>query len=197
MAVTLLTLELAASNGAALLAADDDFFYTDTAVTTGADQDITGSLAATDALYARTVTADLTDANSSITGLKIWLTGTDVAGRVISETLTFAGAGTEQVESVLAFRTLTSVIYHADGTSTPDTLKIGYGNGLAIPRFIEDIEEVEYAFLSDGTSYDPATGGGTFVVQPSGSTSISTWEPVGGKVPNGALKYYVQMVVDF
>lgn len=186
----LIEMEFVTQTGAAMAAADDDYFYTDTAITAGSDQDITGSLAQTVAAYARSVTATLTDADSSITALKVYLTGTDVQGRVIQETLTFAGAGTETVESNYAFRSLSSVIYHADGTSTPDNLKIGFGDKLGVPLDFTALGDIERARV-DTTNYeDISSGAGTW------DTTYNTWEPLAGVIPNASRKYYIQASVD-
>lgn len=190
MTTALVEYELVGSDGAALLAADDDFFLLDVAIA-AVGSDVTPTLDATQGLYGRSVTVTLTDANSSITALKVWLTGTDTFGRAISETLTFAGSGTETVESVLAYRTLTSVVYHADGVISSDTIKIGYGNILGLPRTISSVSDILKARVGSTAYEDPTTGAGTFTPTPLGGTG-STWEPLGGVVPDGANRYYVQ-----
>jgi hypothetical protein len=184
-------MEFVTQTGAAMAAADDDYFYADTAMTGGSDQNITGSLAQTIAAAARSVTATMTDADSSVTALVVYLTGYDIQGRVIQETLTFAGTGTETVESNYAFRELTSVIYHADGTiGGTDNLKIGFGNTLGVPMDFNALTDIERARV-DATNYeDISSGAGTW------NTTYNTWEPLVGVIPNASRRYYIQASVD-
>lgn len=186
----LVELEFITQTGAAMAAADDDFFYTATAVSVGLSTALT--LTADEGAYARSVEATLTDADSSITAFKVYLTGEDVQGRVIQETLTFAGSGTETVESNYAFRKLTSVTYDCVGTAGgADTLKVGFGDILGVPFdfTVADDSEILRARV-DTTDYeDIATSAGTW------SPTYNTWEPLGGVIPDGARKYYVQVAV--
>jgi len=184
----LVEFEFVTRTGAAMAAADDDYFYVDTLLVGGSDQDITGSLAQTEAPYARSVTATITDGDSSVTALKVWLTGLDIQGRVIQETLAFAGAGTETVESNYAFHELTSVIYHADGTiAAGDNLKIGFGDTLAVPVDFDPTSDILRARI-DATAYNDVTvGAGTW------DTTYNTWIPP--SVPNGARTYFVQALL--
>lgn len=177
----------ATRSGAAMAAADDDFFYTDTAISTGLGTALT--LSADEGEYARSVTATLTDADSSITAFKVYLTGEDVQGRVIQETLTFAGAGTETVESNYAFRKLTSVTYDATGTAGgSDTLKVGFADILGVPVDFTSIPGEILRARVDTTVYeDISASAGTW------NATYNTWEPLGAVIPNGSRQYAVQV----
>jgi len=189
MTVALVEYELVGSDGAALPALDADYYYVATAMTGGSDQDITGSLAATQATYGRSVTASLVDADASVTQLKVYLSGLDTFGRAITETLSFTGSpGTSTQESNYAFRELTSVIYHADGTvGGTDTLALGFKDKLGLPREITSVSDILKARV-DSTAYEnPASGAGTF------NATYGTWEPLGGVIPNASRRYYIQV----
>jgi len=181
--------EFITQSGAAMAAADDDYFYVDTLLVGAADQDITGALAQTIAAYARNVTATMTDADSSVTALKVWLTGLDVQGRVIQETLEFAATGTETVSSTLAFRELTSVIYHSDGNAAGDNLKIGFGDILGVPLDFAALTDILRARVDTTVYEDIASAAGTW------SAAFGTWAVLGGVIPDGARKYYLQASV--
>lgn len=181
--------EFVTQSGAAMAVADDDYFYTATAVSTGLGTALT--LGASEGAYARSVTATLTDADSSITAFKVYLTGEDVQGRVIQETLTFAGAGTETVESNYAFRKLTSVTYDCTGTAGgADTLKVGFGDILGVPADFSALTDILRARVDTTVYEDITVSAGTW------STTYNTWEPLGGVIPDGARKYYVQVSED-
>jgi hypothetical protein len=177
----------ATRSGAAMAVADDDFFYTATGVSIGLGTALT--LTASEGEYARTVTCTLTDADSSVTAFKVYLTGEDVQGRVIQETLTFAGAGTETVESNYAFRRLTSVTYDATGVAAgADTLKVGFGDILGVPVDFAAVPGVILRARVDTTVYeDISSGAGTW------NSTYNTWETLGGVIPNGSRQYAVQV----
>ena len=180
--------ELVTQTGAAMAVADIDYFYIAAAVSVGLSTALT--LDASIGAAARSVTAALTDADSSITAFKVYLTGLDIQGRVIQETLTFAGSGTESVESLYAYRELTSVTYDCVGTAGgADTLSVGFGDILGVPVDFTALATILRARV-DTTNYeDITTSAGTW------STTYNTWEVLGGVIPDGARKYYVQVSV--
>jgi hypothetical protein len=122
-----------------------------------------------------------TDANSTITGTKVYLTGTDIENQAIQETITL-GTGTTSGTSVYAYRSFTSIIYHVDGvvTAVVDTLSIGPDVALGIPTAIEALDDILRKIV------DTAADAGTV------SLTYHTWEPTGGNVPNGSKAFTIE-----
>ena len=134
----------------------------------------------------RNVTFGIVDANSSITGATLEITGTDSQGRALQETISTSVAGTQTVVGERCFATITSARYIVSGVVTvgADTVQGGYGDILGLPLAIADISDVKNR-RQDGNS-----AVGTLSI-PTGTHG--TWELSGGNVPNAARRYYVDI----
>ena len=129
----------------------------------------------------RSVTVTLTDANASITQVKVYIKGLSFGGAVQEETLTLLAAGT--VESNRAYRVLTDdIIYHVDGvvTAIVDTLEIGYSNRIGLPDALAAEAEIWVKQV------DGAVDVGTV------DMTYKTWEPTGGNQPDGAKVFILE-----
>jgi hypothetical protein len=112
----------------------------------------------------RNVTATLTDADNSVSGL-LTINGTDIAGRVISETMAPNGAGGgKTLTGTKVFKTITSVVITGTaGAGAGDNLVVGVGNVIGVPVDLADDAEVVASHL-----------GGTLLVAPTVATGVST-----------------------
>jgi hypothetical protein len=178
--------ELRSKKGVALLALDTDGLIAQFTPTIGVDTTITGSLldphstAAGELDWGRSITATLTDADASITQMKVYLTGTDTYDAVIQETLTLVAAGT--VESSAAFASLTAVIYHADGVAGgADKLEVGWGDKLGSP-----LSTLAAAAEIRTKRVGAVIDAGTI------NTTFKTWEPTGGNLPDAAKLFFFE-----
>lgn len=182
----IIQLECVGQDGTALVALDTDGLLAQFEPTAGVDTDVSGSLldphsTGTGELdWGRSVTMTLTDADSSITQAKMYLTGADIFGVTRQETLTAVGAGT--VESNYAFAVITEVIYHVDGSVTGglDKLELGWGDKLALPYGITALTEIRTKRVD--TTIDSGTVDLTY----------QTWEPTGGNIPNASKRFYIE-----
>ena len=87
----------------------------------------------------RNITAALTDANNSCTGL-LTVVGKDLAGRAVSETMQPNGAGAgKTLLGTKIFASVTSVTLSgcAGGTPSTDVVVLGYGNVIGLPSDIQ------------------------------------------------------------
>jgi len=120
----------------------------------------------------RNVTATLVDADNSTSGL-LTITGTDIAGRVISETMAPNGAGGgKTLTGTKVFKTITSVVISGTaGSGVEDLLVVGVGNVIGVPVDLANVAEVVSTRLG-GTLVVPtkATGTSTSGVNASAST---------------------------
>lgn len=84
--------------------------------------------------YPRTIVGFLTDANTSITGGTLTITGLDQNGEGITDILTFTAAGAK--DGVKAFSKITSATWALTGgtvTTTDDTIALGFGQAIGLP----------------------------------------------------------------
>lgn len=112
----------------------------------------------------RNLTATLTDADNSVTGL-LTITGLDYKGRVIVETLQPLGDGNGLVlTGTKIFAQITSqVITATAGSAGADVLVIGVGDVIGVPHDLLHTGAVAFTWLGP-TQYTPdaiATGAGT------------------------------------
>lgn len=112
----------------------------------------------------RNITAQLTDADNSTSGL-LTVTGTDIAGRVISETMSPNGAGGgKTLTGTKIFKTITSVVISgSSGSGDDDHLIVGVGNVIGVPVDLADTAEVVACHL-----------GGTLIGSPTVAIGVST-----------------------
>lgn len=148
----------------------------------GATTSIIGSVTQPDVV--RGLTFYKTDANSSITEAKLYVTGTNWDGAAIQETMTL-GAGTANVRSVYAYRSITALSYHVDGTVTggADTISLGTDDRLGIDPAITATSLI-FRKISDA-----AADAGTVTLD--GATQYM-WEPTGGNIPNSAKHFKME-----
>ena len=180
--------QLIALDGSALVALDVDGLLAAFVPTASADTVVTGSLldphgtGAGELDWARTVTMTLVDADATVTSAKMYLTGTDLGGAVMQETLTLVAAGT--TESNNAFASLTAVTYHVDGvvTAVIDTLSLGWGDKLALPETVGALGNIRTKRVD--TTIDAGTVDLTY----------QTWEPTGGNIPDAAKRFYTEII---
>jgi hypothetical protein len=93
----------------------------------------------------RNVTATLTDVNNSCRGL-LTVTGTDLAGRVVTETMQPDGAGGgKTLTGTKIFAAVTSVALTGctGGTPSTDVFVVGYGNVIGLPSDIQSATAVK------------------------------------------------------
>jgi hypothetical protein len=179
--------ELISLDGTALLAADDDGLIADYNLALGTvDKSAalldTASLGVGVMQWGRSVTGTLTDANASLTEVKVYLTGEDVFGNTLQETLTFSAAGVQ--ESDYMFASISEVLVHADGVldAGVDKLKLGWGSILALPVRIGSLGVIRTKRVD--TTIDSGTVDLTY----------QSWEPTGGNIPNAAKRFYMDVV---
>jgi len=112
----------------------------------------------------RNVTATLTDVDNSVSGL-LTVNGTDIAGRVISETMAPDGAGNgKTLTGTKVFKTVTSVVISGTaGAGAGDNLVVGVGNVIGVPVDLANVAEVVSVRL-----------GGVLVGSPTKATGVST-----------------------
>lgn len=92
-----------------------------------------------------TVTVLPVGTTASVPAGDVVVTGTDIAGNVISDALTFAANATEAVESVKAFASITSILFPIqDGTGI--TYDVGNGKKLGLPHRRANISAIVKLF---------------------------------------------------
>lgn len=88
-------------------------------------------------------------------GLIVSITGTDIAGNTITESVTMGGAFATPTDSVNAFATVTSVTFPTRGASS-DTISLGFGAALGLDCFTDAYSFVGLtevgSFVSDATT---------------------------------------------
>jgi hypothetical protein len=178
--------ELRGKDGSPLVAADPDGLLAAFLPTAGADTNKTGSLLDPHSTgvgeldWARSITLTLVDANAGITQVKVYLTGENVFGVLIQETLTLIAAGV--TESNYAFSSVTSVIYHVSGVvNAPDTLELGWGDKLGLPATITSLDQIRTK------RFGSAIDAGTISIP-----TFQTWEPTVGNIPDGATAHFFE-----
>lgn len=105
----------------------------------------------------RNITAELTDADDSCTGL-LTITGLDPQGRTITETLApdGEGGGKVLVGTKIFAKVVSAVISNAEGGETMvDQIIIGFGNTIGLPWDISVAASVIHTYL--GGVYSAAT----------------------------------------
>lgn len=121
----------------------------------------------------RNITAQLTDADNSISGL-LTITGTDIAGRVITETMApDALGGGKTLTGTKCFKTITScVISGTSGAGVEDLIIIGVGNKIGVPVDLANAAEVVSVRLGGSLVASPvkATGASTSSIDASADT---------------------------
>ena len=112
----------------------------------------------------RNITATLTDADNSTSGL-VTITGTDIAGRVVTEAMAPNGAGGgKTLVGTKIFKTITSVVItESTGSGDDDELVVGVGNVIGVPVDLADDAEIVAAHF-----------GGVLLVTPTVVTGVST-----------------------
>jgi hypothetical protein len=115
--------------------ADVDFYAT--AVALSAVDETTLLAAAmlkTTPTYCRNVTVQIDDAANVGAGVTAVVTGYNVAGELISETLTYVGGGvSETQETLAAFMLLTQVVFSIQANAGA-TAEVGFGDVFQMPR---------------------------------------------------------------
>ena len=99
----------------------------------------------------RNLTFALTDADNSCTGT-ITITGLDVHGRAVTETVT-VGGGTKTLTGTKIFRSVTSVgvATGAGGTPSTDVYVVGVGNLIGLPFDLPSIAAVKLVKMGTAT----------------------------------------------
>lgn len=171
------------ADGTAPLAADTDQFFVAIEPVAGAWVSVS---IANQPDVPRNATFGIVDANSSITGATLEVTGTDSQGRTLMETISTSTAGTQTVVGERAFATITSARYIVSGVVTggADTVQGGYGDVLGLPLAIGAVSDVK------NRRQDANSAVGTISI-PTGDHG--TWELSGGNAPNGARLYFVDI----
>lgn len=161
---------------------------TTTAVTySAAAGTLDGSVGAAAMITPRNVILTTAGADSNFTGSDaVVITGLDVNGAVISETLTITNAGSPGVfTGAKAFIQVTSIVFPAMGTHTDGTVKVGFGDIVGFRHKLQKragrvcvLQENEAAsVVTTGTFADAATGlpNGTYLAAnaPNGSRNYA------------------------
>jgi hypothetical protein len=113
----------------------------------------------------RNITAVLTDADTSVTGL-LTITGTDIRGRTITETMQPDGAGAgKTLTGTKIFAKVTSAVISgtAGAEAGVDLIKIGVGNVIGTPNDLDSDATVHHVYL-----------GGVRQASPTVVTGVST-----------------------
>lgn len=98
---------------------------------TGATQNITAGITSPD--VPRNITATPGGTTANVTAVQVTITGTDAAGKVITETLpAFTAGAATAVTGNKAFATVTSISQPACGTAV--TIAYGVGSKLGLPQ---------------------------------------------------------------
>lgn len=92
----------------------------------------------------RNITVDTTH-GSSVVAMTVVVTGTDVYGATVSETITVAAGGTSQSDAGLkAFKTVTSIAITAAANAEANTCDIGFGDVLGLPFRVDAGKVVQW-----------------------------------------------------
>jgi len=112
----------------------------------------------------RNITATLTDADNSVTGL-LTITGEDAQGRTVVETMApnGAGGGKTLVGTKIFAKVVSAVITLATGATTDDEVVIGVGDVIGIPIDLSWTVSVTHTYL-----------GGTRIASPTLTAGVST-----------------------
>ncbi len=137
---------------------------------------------------ARNITVTQTAVGSTDVGVPFIVTGTDIKGNPITESITSVAGST--VAGALAFKTVTSVVspawvINATSTSTADTVVVGVGNLIGLPVAIAENTTVALTALGTTAAASNITGSST-----SPTVSVSTVDASGGTY-NGTKKLFV------
>lgn len=111
--------------------------------------------------YARNVVLTPGGTTASVGAGTATITGTNIAGKIITEQLSISAAQSTASTGAKAFRTITSVVFPAS-TGSGATLSIGTGSKLGLRRCVADAGN--YAWSSFGGVYDSTRG--TIAVDP-------------------------------
>lgn len=147
----------------------------------------------------RNITATVTH-GSSVVAMTIALTGLDVYGKVLKETLTIPATGTSQaVAGVKAFAALTSIAITSAGNATTNTLNLGWGNVFGLPVRLPD----NVLVLKEIVDGDVPADAGTFTAGVAHSTVASatsadvrgTYAPHSNNAADGSKEYVVLLAL--
>jgi hypothetical protein len=110
---------------------------------------------------ARNITVTQTAVGTTDTSGTVLVTGTDIAGNVITETLTPVAGST--VAGAKAFKTVTSIVgtgwvLNPASTSTADTIVFGTGNLIGLPFTFTDATGSALTILGTTVAASPTTG---------------------------------------
>lgn len=137
----------------------------------------------------RNVTASVTH-GSSVVAMTIVVTGTDVYGETIVESLAITATGTTKTAAGLkAFKTITSVAITAAGNAEANTLDLGFGDVLGLPVKVLTGKVLAARFAN-------AIDAGTFVPADTTSPATATTGDVRGTFdPAGTLDGATQVTL--
>lgn len=124
----------------------------------------------------RNITVTVTDANDSVSAV-VTVTGKDMLGKPVSEVATIAaGVGKSFVGTKMFAQVDSAVVSGTDGAAAGDTVQVGVGNVIALPKPISNEEAVRTSWLDDVpvTPDAIATGDQTSGVDLSGETYDGT-----------------------
>jgi hypothetical protein len=121
---------------------------------------------------------------SSIVAMTVTVTGTDVYGEALVETVEVAATGTSATDSGLkAFKTVTSIAITAAANAEANTINIGFGDVLGLPYRIDAgkvMQWIENNLPHVGTL-------GTFVAADATTATATTGDVRGTYDPNNTL----------
>lgn|SRR5574343_348854 len=119
------------------------------------------------------------------------ITGTDLYGRSLTETLTLTDAGNTTDNGVKAFRTVTSIVIPAQG-GTGGSYTIGFGNRIGLSRKLKERAGVS-SLLKEHAAGSVATNG--TVQSATTSPPHGTYQP--NTAPDGSRDYAVLYEIDY
>jgi len=142
---------------------------------------------------ARNITC-LTTHGSSIVAMTVTVTGTDVYGEAIQETITIAATGTSEADNgVKAFKTVTTIAITAAADAEANTLNVGWGDVLGLPYRLAG----EYDVLAVYADSTEELASATVVAGVSATATATTGDVRGTVTPNtatdGSVNYRVWM----
>ena len=109
----------------------------------------------------RNITGTLTDANDSVTST-VTIRGLDIAGRIIEEVMEIAAGVGKVFTGTKIFATVTSVVVSGtSGNAAGDTLSIGVGNVIGLPKTINNVQAVKHVWFNGAPVTPDAIAVGT------------------------------------